>query len=730
MAKLPKDQAATDIIEVGKQFYIRAQSSLADDRTLTLLHNDTFAVFDRRGDIQPVGHGQQGIFHLDMRHLSRLEFYVGGKRPLLLSSSVHEDNVLLSVDLTNPDMNLPSGKLLRRGELHLHRNKFLADGACFERITARNYGEHPIDLELSFSFDADFADIFEVRGQKRKRRGSILPEEVSQGSVTLGYEGLDRVSRCTWIRCSSPNCRTGSREIVVPLHLAPQEEACFSLEIACTSDGEQYASGGYEEELRRIHRERRTSPLSEFQIYSSNEQFNDWFKRSLADLQMMLATTPVGFYPYAGVPWFSTVFGRDGILTALELLFPAPQIARGVLAFLAANQATQVDPERDAEPGKILHELRKGEMARLREVPFGHYYGSVDSTPLFLMLVAAYYERTADLPFVRSIWPNIEAALGWIDHFGDADGDGFVEYSGRAESGLLQQGWKDSQDSVFHSDGSLANGPIALCEVQSYVYAAKTGIARVAGDLGLAPLSESLQRQAEELRRNFAAAFWSDELSTFAMALDGKKRQCRVRSSNAGHCLFSGIALPDHSKLVMNSLLSPGLFSGWGVRTIAAEEKRYNPMSYHNGSVWPHDNAIIAYGAIQSRDKALPLKILSGLLDLSVFLELHRLPELICGFPRRSDFGPTRYPVACSPQAWAAGACFLVLQSCLGLSIHAKESRVYLRQPSLPESLRRVELRNLNIGNGSVDLAFERQAGTVGLDILRRSGEIEVVVVK
>ncbi|HWZ52221.1 MAG TPA: amylo-alpha-1,6-glucosidase [Granulicella sp.] len=718
-----------DLIEVGQQFYIRADSSLADGRTLVLLHGDTFAIFDRYGDIQPVGPGQQGLFHEETRYLSRLELRIAGYKPLLLSSTTREDNVTVSVDLTNPDIELVSGELLPRGTLHVYRNKFLAESTCFDRISVRNFGSEPVDTDLCFIFAADFKDIFEVRGQKRSERGKSLPEELTPGSVVLSYEGLDHVIRQTHIQCSGLRSVAEPDKITVPLHLEPQHEAIFSLDVVCSNDGVvQPKQVSFEEALLGIQYERSASPLAGVAIYTSNEQFNDLLNRSWSDLSMLLVQTKFGPYPYAGVPWFSTVFGRDGIITALELLWLAPEIAKGVLSYLATTQSTSIDPERDAEPGKILHETRKGEMARLREVPFGMYYGSVDSTPLFVLLAAFYYERTADIDFLRSIWPNIRAALDWIDRYGDIDGDGFVEYARKSESGLLQQGWKDSQDSVFHHDGSLVmEGPIALCEVQAYVFAAKAGMAVVAEALGEAELAARLQSQAEELRKRFSEAFWSDELGMFALALDGKKQPCRVRSSNAGQCLFSGIAFPSQAARTMESLMTPEFFSGWGIRTIAANEKRYNPMSYHNGSVWPHDNALIAFGSKHRREKQIALRVLSGLLDLSLFVELHRLPELICGLPRRPGKGPTLYPAACSPQAWAAGSVFMTLQACLGLTIKAKESRIYLYHTTLPEALRRVEIHNLVIGSSVLDLAFERYAETVGVDILRRTGDVEVL---
>jgi glycogen debranching enzyme len=410
-------------------------------------------------------------------------------------------------------------------------------------------------------------------------------------------------------------------------------------------------------------------------VETSSERFNQWVRRSAADLRMLVSRTPHGLYPCAGVPWFSTPFGRDGIITALQTLWVNPRIARGVLEYLAATQADAVDEARDAEPGKILHETRSSEMARLGEVPFGRYYGSVDATPLFVILAGAYFERTADRQLLARLWPNVQRALAWIDDYGDIDRDGFVEYERRSGSGLIQQGWKDSYDSIFHADGSLAEAPIALCEEQAYVYDARQHAARMAAALKDDARADRLRGQAEELRKKFESHFWLEDHSTYAIALDGRKQPCRVRSSNAGHCLFGGIAAADRARLVAEVLTGREMFSGWGIRTVSCEEARYNPMSYHDGSVWPHDNGLIVAGLSRYRFDDLIGAPFAALFDASSAMEGHRLPELFCGFHRRPGEGPTLYPVACSPQAWASGVVFQLIQSCVRLSIDAAERR-------------------------------------------------------
>jgi glycogen debranching enzyme len=711
-------------------FYIQASLPAADERARVLKHGDTFAVFDHYGDVQPGGLGEEGVFYEGTRFLSRLLLLLEGERPLFLSSTVKEDNEFLTVDLTNPDLCHDGRITVPRGTLHLARRKFLWAGACYERLRLRNYGLAPLEFSLSVDFAADYADIFEVRGTRRPRRGRLLESTIADGVATLAYEGLDGVVRRTRLTFSPPPESLSDGQAIFRPRLAPQQEAMLEMIVACERGDESRKQPAFKEAREAAARALEAVRREAGSVRTSNDPFNALLRRTAADLHMLTSDTGLGPYPYAGVPWFSTPFGRDGILTALECLWLQPGLARGVLAFLAATQADAVVPEQDAEPGKILHETRRGEMAALGEIPFGRYYGSIDATPLFVLLAGAYLQRSGDVDFARHIWPNVRRALDWIDQYGDPDGDGIVEYQRRSPRGLEQQGWKDSNDSVFHADGTLAPAPIALCEVQAYVYSAWKAAEILARTLGRLDEGDRWAGQAEELRQRFARTFWLPELGTFALALDGNKRPCRVRTSNAGQCLQSGIALPEHAARVAEGLMSSEGFSGWGVRTVAAGESRYNPMAYHNGSVWPHDNALIADGLARYGHKDATCRILTGLFEASLFLDLHRLPELFCGFPRRSGEGPTLYPVACAPQAWSAASVFLLLRACLGLDIDGIRGEVTFSFPCLPEYLREVHIQDLRIGGASVDLLLLRHGNDVGINVTRKEGAVRVLMVK
>jgi glycogen debranching enzyme len=720
------------VLAAGEEnYHIEATESLVERTLRTLKHNDLFAVFDQQGNFAGGALGPDGLFYKDTRFLSEFTVRLGGAEPLQLGSVLLDDNGAMVVDLTNADLHTSRGRIwLQRESVHLSRFKFLKDRSSFERIRLRSYGPIGQPIAIDIRFDADFADLFEVRGAHRAHRGTKTVTRMSDSQLEYRYVGLDNVTRTTLLNFEPPPTELTEGAARWDVDLDETSEQTIIVRACCLLGEDSDQQGSIADAFRTTHKVRRTMARRRVHLDSSNPQFDAVVARAWSDLDMLMTEGQHGAYPYAGVPWYSTIFGRDGIITAMLLLWCAPYFARGVLLTLADLQATALDPASDAEPGKILHERRGGEMAGLGEVPFGKYYGSVDSTPLFVMLAAQYLDRTGDIDTIRTIWPNILAALEWIDTYGDIDNDGFVEYARMSDKGLSNQGWKDSSDSIFHRDGRLATAPIALCEVQAYVFAAKTGAATLAARLDEPERAAELARQAEELRVRFEEAFWLEEYGTYALALDGDKQPCRVLASNAGHCLFAGIASPERAQRVAELLTGKRFHSGWGVRTVAVGEARYNPMSYHNGSIWPHDNAVIALGLARYGHKKAAQSIFEGIFDSALYDDLRRLPELFCGFERRRRQGPTSYPVACSPQAWAAATPFALVAASIGCHIDPEAKALQLVRPVLPKFLDDLTIRNIAIGDSRVDLRLARVDGDVTTAVLRRDGDVVVTITK
>ena len=661
--------------------------------------------------------------------MSQFRLLLEDARPLLLSSMTQDDNAIFSADLSNPDLLLNGQIALRREQIHLHRLKFVWDGACYERLLIRNFSDRVWRIRVALQFGADFADLFEVRGERRRARGDSSASRASDCSTVLRYTGLDQIERVTTLDFDpAPQTLSTERAGFETTLNARQVRRIFMRIGVPAADAGRWNGRVFYQRMRAARHGLRQSSARAASIDSSNSVFNEIARRAVSDLYMLITDTAEGPYPYAGTPWFSTPFGRDGIITALMTLWADPSIAKGVLRFLASTQATAVEPERDAEPGKILHEMRHGEMANLHEVPFGRYYGSVDATPLFVLLLGEYFARTGDLDTVRELWPNAQAALDWIDVHGDRDGDGFVEYYRQTKEGLSNQGWKDSQDAVFHRNGQYAEGPIALCEVQAYVYGAKLHASRLAAALGHREQADRLRTQADALREKFEAQFWCEELSVYALALDGAKQPCRVVSSNSGQVLLTGIASAERAKRIAQTLLGPACFSGWGIRTLGMSEPHYNPMSYHNGSVWPHDNGLIALGLARYGHAQETARIFGAMFDAASYMDLRRLPELFCGFLRRQHNAPTQYPVACSPQAWASATMFALLQATLGLKLSAGSGEISFYRPVLPDFLDRLHVRNVRLNGGSADVLLQRHGRDVTVTQTRRDGDVSVVM--
>ncbi|PYM80210.1 MAG: amylo-alpha-1,6-glucosidase [Candidatus Rokuibacteriota bacterium] len=722
------DRLPSDDVLIGEHYYILASSVAADLPKLVLKHDDAFLVADRRGDFPNVP-GEFGFYFADTRFLSLLELRLHGLRGIALNAGVSENALEAAIDLTNPDMPLRPHVVLPGRSMRLARRLTIYGQQLYHWMAVESFVHEPHDLVLTLSFTADFVDVFEVRGHPRPRRGTMLPAQVDERVVRLGYRGLDGLMRTCTLAFDPPPARLDAAGADYRLALTPGARIELSLVVTANVEPAPAPRALTFFDAAK----RRRAPVERLEqeatrVRTNHDLFDHWLLRSRQDLHLLLTETPEGFVPYAGIPWYVAPFGRDALITALQLLPFEPELARGTLRYLARMQGTVDDAFTDQEPGKILHEHRRGEMATCREIPFIPYYGSVDATPLFVMLAAEYLRWTDDVDFAREMWPAVDRALTWMWSMGEAHGRGFLAYARRSPLGLPNQGWKDSHDSVMHADGRLAEPPIALAEVQGYQYAALLGAAAMAEALGREAEAPALRTRARRLQERFEADFWLPDQAFYALALDREGAPCRVISSNPGHLLWTHIVSDSRAQIVTRRLMQDDMFTGWGLRTLASGERLYNPMSYHNGSVWPHDTALAAVGMRRYGMTAQFLTLATAIFESVLQFDEMRMPELFCGFPRVAGYAPTRYPVACSPQAWATGVVFQLIGAMLGLRPEAADNQITLERPTLPGWLTWIEARGLRVSKSRLAVRVSQGHDSAAVELLARDGDAELVV--
>jgi len=691
---------------------------------LTLIDGKTFSATSVAGDIYPPGSPDVGFFHDDTRFLSHLELRIGGHRGVVLSAST-EKTFSSQIELTTGNITLRDSFDLPENTVHIRREQLLASEIFFDRLAFENFNLVHVDFMLELQFAADFVDVFQVRGVARQKHGQYYAPIVKNDSITFVYRGLDHVTRQTHVRFSPAPYEIVDRTARWQLRLEPLKRVEIEVQITPYVEGQESRAQNFNFNLqlqqRRSNFARWESDSTHFS--SSNEVFDDLMATITGDFHALQIPDGREHIIAAGIPWFATIFGRDSIIAAYQSLCLNPQLAVDTLRVLARYQGKKSNDWLDEDPGKILHEYRNGEMTRDGEMPFGPYYGSVDATPLFLILLSETFNWTADDQLVEELLPNAYAALEWIDKYGDLDGDGFVEYKRRSPKGLVNQGWKDSWDANVHRDGTVATPPIALSEVQGYVFDAKYRMASLLRNFGDVKAADRLKRDAAELARRFDRAFWVPSRGFYAMALDAEKRPLEVIASNPGHLLFTRIVNRERARTITTRLMRDDMFNGWGWRTMSDDERVFNPLSYHRGTVWPHDNSIIAHGMALNEMREGALRVLTGLYQAAQNFRDYRLPELFCGVQRRENDAPVHYPVSCSPQAWASGAMFLILTSVLGLRPSAPRKELNIINPQLPEWLGHLHIRNLQIGGARVGLDFTRQGERTFCNVVDVQGE-------
>jgi glycogen debranching enzyme len=729
-----------------------------------LKEGEVYLVSDSNGDIASRNSEGHGLYWRDTRFLSLYELRIDGTTPTLLSAA-GEHSFMNNLQFANAQLTTRDGRELGPRTLSVRRNRFI-HGGLQERIGLFNYNRFPVVLQVTLALGSDFRDMFDVRGYtQRAVHGVIETPEVVGPLVRLRYQGLDGVPRSTVVEFSrAPDevllenldlpDRVQRRDLpglsghgdlrteyaITPpsalarfeLLLEPMQAASITVHVLPSireqSPDRTLEPASLDDKFVLIRNSYRAWEAQATEYTTDHDVLNSAIRRASGDLRLLSEPCEDGYLPSAGIPWFSVPFGRDGLITGLQTLAFEPRLARGTLHFLADHQGRRVDNWRDEEPGKILHEVRMGEVASLGQVPHTPYYGSVDSTPLFLVALGEYLRWSGDLTFAASLRPAVEAALDWIDIYGDRDGDGYVEYHSRSEHGIRNQGWKDSYDAVAYPDGRLVEPPIALAEVQGYVYAARLAAASLFRRLGLTGRAALETERAAALKERFWRDFLLPDEQYYAMVLTPDKAPLPVIGSNPGHCLWSGLLEGEAGRLAARRLQRADLDCGWGIRTLSSQEPMFNPMSYHNGSVWPHDNALIAAGLKRLGEDRAATHLIGEVLEAAMRFPDQRLPELFCGFTRDQRYFsiPAQYPVSCSPQAWSAGAIFLMLQTLLGLEADAERNRLTLR-PSLPSWLDRLSVRRLRVGSRRVDFLVFREAGRLRVEVTDAGGlDLEV----
>lgn len=688
---------------------------------------DLFLLTDQAGNIIKNEDIQYGLYAKDTRFLSSYELFINNIKPLVLSSGDEEDSIN-KIYLTNANFEKSESE-----EVLIKREQIIFNGNVYDRILIKNYFSQLLALKLTLKVDADYLDIFQVRNYvKEKRLGTILnPSKVKNG-IVLGYLGKDGLRRETELKILTGEGEIYKDRIELSFKLKHKQEKELTIGIILRIESQKLVNKNIisfkraQKKLRWNYKKWEEDSLI---IKTDNENFNWLINRSLSDLKLLLTDLGEGFIPIAGIPWYAVPFGRDSIITSLQTLMVNTKIAQGTLKTLARFQGKEVNEDREEEPGKIMHEIRFGELAHLNLIPHTPYYGTIDSTPLFLILAVEYFHWTGDLISIRKILPNLFAALEWIDKYGDIDQDGYVEYDPKNTKWAINQGWKDSTDSSVHQDGSLAVPPIALVEVQGYVYQAKKGMAEIFFYLGEKDKAKKLEKDARELKDRFNRDFWMEDRKYFAFGLDYQKKQIASITSNPGHCLYSEIVSQDKSEAVVKKLLSDEMFNGWGIRTMGENEVGYNPTSYHNGSVWPHDNSIIIKGLTRYNYHREAVKVINGLIKASQYFKYNRLPELFCGFSHKETKRPIEHPVACSPQAWACGSIYLIIQSLLGINSDVTNNSIYLK-PILPDEINKVEVKNLKIGDNRADFTLSKEGNRIKLSKAKVERNIKLILLK